>query len=178
MMTREELETGEMERFGTNGIFLAFGTTGASALVCRSETKRNGLRSSSFCFRSTRTAMKGFFSPVPKASGGGGGGGVEPPSLWVQVKQEKADKIVAASGGGSSLADLAGEVSDEEVEDELPLEECDPLAFSEDEVGSLLDSIAEFRGGVDEDAEEAFLAFARDVAGDEAAAAFVFDDDE
>ena len=73
---------------------------------------------------------------------------------------------------------MAGEVSDEEVEDELPLEDCDPLIFSEDEVGSLLDSIAEFRGGVDEDAEEAFLAFARDVAGDEAAAAFAFDDEE
>ena len=41
--------------------------------------------------------MKGFFSPVPKASGGGGGGGVEPPPLWVQVKQEKADKLVALS---------------------------------------------------------------------------------
>ena len=106
--------------------------------------------------------MKGFFSPVPKASGGGGGGGVEPPPLWVQVKQEKADKLHG----------------DEEVEDELPLEDCDPLIFSEDEVGSLLDSIAEFRGGVDEDAEEAFLAFARDVAGDEAAAAFAFDHEE
>ena len=85
----------------------------------------------------------------------------------------------AASGGGSSSADLAGEVSDEEVEDELPLEDCDPLIFSEDEVASLLDSIAEFRGGGgDEDAEEAFLAFARDVAGDEAAAAFAFGDVE
>ena len=74
---------------------------------------------------------------------------------------------------------MTGEVSDEEVEDELPLEDCDPLIFSEDEVASLLDSIAEFRGGgVDEDAEEAFLAFARDVAGDEAAAAFAFDDDK
>ena len=89
-----------------------------------------------------------------------------------------AEAAAAASGGGSSSADLAGEVSDEEVEDELPLEDCDPLIFSEDEVGSLLDSIAEFRGGVDEDAEEAFLAFARDVAGDEAAAAFAFDDEE
>ena len=46
-------------------------------------------------------------------------------------------------------------------------------------MASLLDSIAEFRGGVDEDAEEAFLAFARDVAGDEAAsAAFALDDEE
>lgn len=91
---------------------------------------------------------------------------------------EAAEAAAAASGGGSSSADLAGEVSDEEAEDELPLEDCDPLIFSEDEVGSLLDSIAEFRGGVDEDAEEAFLAFARDVAGDEAAAAFAFDDEE
>ena len=74
--------------------------------------------------------------------------------------------------------DLAGAVSDEKVKDELPLEDCGPLVFSED-VASLLDSIAEFRGrGVGEDAEEAFLAFARDVAGDEAAAAFAFDDEE
>ena len=43
----------------------------------------------------------------------------------------------------------------------------------------LLDSIAEFRGGgVDDNAEEAFLAFARDVAGDNAAAAFAFEDEE
>ena len=91
---------------------------------------------------------------------------------------EAAEAAAADSGGGSSSADLAGEVSDEEVEDELPLEDCDPLIFSEDEVASLLDSIAEFRCGVDEDAEEAFLAFARDVAGDKAAAAFAFDDDE
>ena len=92
---------------------------------------------------------------------------------------EAAEAAAADSGGGSSSADLAGEVLDEEVEDELPLEDCDPLIFSEDEVASLLDSIAEFRGGgVGEDAEEAFLAFARDVAGDEAAAAFAFDDEE
>ena len=92
---------------------------------------------------------------------------------------EAAEAAAADSGGGSSSADLAGEVSDEEVEDELPLEDCDPLIFSEDEVASLLDSIAEFRGrGVGEDAEEAFLAFARDVAGDEASDAFAFDDDE
>jgi len=89
---------------------------------------------------------------------------------------EAAEAAAADSGGGSSSADLAGEVLDEEVEDELPLEDCDPLIFSEDEVASLLDSIAEFRGGgVDEDAEEAFLAFARDVAGDEASDAFAFD---
>ena len=41
--------------------------------------------------------MESYFSPVPKASGGGGGGGVEPPPLWVQVKQEKADKLDALS---------------------------------------------------------------------------------
>ena len=41
--------------------------------------------------------MESYFSPVPKASGGGGGGGGEPPPLWVQVKQEKADKLVALS---------------------------------------------------------------------------------
>ena len=86
-----------MERFDTNGIFLAFGTSDASALVRRSETKRNGLRSSSFCFRSARTVMEGFFSPVPKAGGGGGGGGAEAPPLWVQIKQEKAECLVALS---------------------------------------------------------------------------------
>ena len=43
----------------------------------------------------------------------------------------------------------------------------------------LLDSIAEFRGGgVDDNAEEAFLGFARDVAGDNVAAAFAFEDGE
>ena len=61
--------------------------------------------------------MKGFFSPVPKASGGGGGGGVEPPPLWVQVKQEKAENLVALSmlsagafkaKHGSDLAALKG----------------------------------------------------------------------
>jgi hypothetical protein len=89
-----------------------------------------------------------------------------------------AQAAAAASGGGSSSADLAVEVSDEETEDELPLEDCDPLIFSEDEVHSLLVSIADFRGGVDDDSDEAFLAFARDVAGDEAAAAFAFGDVE
>ena len=43
---------------------------------------------------------------------------------------------------------------------------------------SLLDSIAEFRGGVDSDVEDAFLGFARDLAGDEAAATFAFEDEE
>ena len=41
--------------------------------------------------------MKAFFSPAPKASGGGGGGGGEPPPPWVQVKQEKAESLVALS---------------------------------------------------------------------------------
>ena len=41
--------------------------------------------------------MEGFFSPVPKAGGGGGGGGAEAPPLWVQVKQEKAECLVALS---------------------------------------------------------------------------------
>ena len=43
----------------------------------------------------------------------------------------------------------------------------------------LLDLIAEFCGdGVDYGAEESVLAFARDVAGDNAAAAFAFEDGE
>ena len=41
--------------------------------------------------------MEGFFSPVPKAGGGGGGGGAEAPPLWVQIKQEKAECLVALS---------------------------------------------------------------------------------
>ena len=74
----------------------------------------------------------------------------------------------AAPAGDSPAGDLAGEVSDEEGEGELPLEDTDPMTFSEDEVHALLDSIAEFRGDGDEDADEAFLAFARSVAGDDA----------
>ena len=41
------------------------------------------------------------------------------------------------------------------------------MTFSEDEVHALLKEIAEFRGGGDEDADEAVLAFARSIAGDD-----------
>ena len=50
----------------------------------------------------------------------------------------------------------------------MPLEDSDPMTFSEDDVQALLDSIAEFRGDGDEDADKAFLAFARSVACDDA----------
>jgi len=34
---------------------------------------------------------------MPKTGGGGGGGGAEAPPLWIQVKQEKAEYLVALS---------------------------------------------------------------------------------
>jgi hypothetical protein len=99
-------------------------------------------------------------------------------SAKIQARAAASTATAAASGGGSPAEDSAGEVSDEEDECELPLEDTDPVTFSEDEVHALLDSIAEFRGGEDEDADEAFLAFAREVAGDDAATGFDFSDGE
>jgi hypothetical protein len=81
----------------------------------------------------------------------------------------RASATAAASPAGDSPAeDPADEASsDEEGGNELPLQDTDPMTFSEDEVHALLKEIAEFRGGGDEDADEAFLAFARSIAGDD-----------
>ena len=81
----------------------------------------------------------------------------------------RASATAAASPAGDSPAeDPADEASsDEEGGNELPLQDTDPMTFSEDEVHALLEEIAEFCGGGDEDADEAFLAFARSIAGDD-----------
>lgn len=69
----------------------------------------------------------------------------------VRAAMKTANSATAASSGSSSAANSADEVSDEESDHELPLEDNNPLCFSEEEVQSLLNSIAEFRGGDDED---------------------------
>ena len=84
------------------------------------------------------------------------------------AKSQASATADAAPAGDSPAGDLAGEVSDEEGEGGLPLEDSDPTTLSEDEVHALLDSIAEFRGDSDEDADEEFLAFVRSLASDDA----------
>ena len=63
-------------------------------------------------------------------------------------------------GGGPS------EASDEEGDDELPLEDTNPMALSEDDLEAPLGSIAEFRGVGDESAHAVFPEFVRSVAAD------------
>jgi hypothetical protein len=50
-------------------------------------------------------------------------------SAKIQARAAASAAAAAASGGGSPAEDSAGEVSDEEDESELPLEDTDPMTF-------------------------------------------------